>query len=742
MTSLIRAFRLGLLNLDFFRNVLLKDVRSGLVVGIIALPMSVGIALASGFPPFAGLVSSLVGGLLVSFISGSRLCIKGPAGGLSALTLSCVLVLGEGNLQTGYSLTLAAIFVGGALQVLSAFAKMGNLGDFFPAAVIHGMLAGLGFIMAVKQLPPTLGIEASYADLAGLYQNIPSLLQLINPKVALLGGICLFILLLHRFLPTHIGKAVPSVIIMLAVAIPLGSFLGLGYEHTYIFLGKSYHVSPDTQLIHFPKDFISTLSFPNFYRINTLNFWLFAFIFSLAGNIESLLTCKAVDQIDPWRRQSNFNQDLMAIGVGNMVCGLIGGLPIISESKRSVVNINMGGSTFASNFFHAFFLLLILFTAQPLIRLIPVAALSAFLISTGIKMALPKEFSKSYKIGKEQFAVFIVVFFLTISTNLLFGVLAGTLLELIINMRFGATSSSLFESNLTIERKSPYQYEATVNGPATFSNFLWVKGELQKIPQNADITLDFSKASVVDHSFLENLHYFESNHQSHGGHLTIKGLDYHTQVSIHPLAARRMVQNEMTSRQKELEVFAAQQDIDFDARRMAHPAKYAHFNLSDYVTVLYQENTLKIPKNKVMIEISDIHVAYTTPGKQNFDVTVLTIPKLPGKLPNFLAQTEGFEKKLLNIENHVDINFNEFPVFSYYYYLAGEDEAAIRAFFTPELITFFEHHKGYNVSISEGAMFVYKRSNLLPKEEIEKMYAFVEQFLLLAQPQTLAQLSQ
>jgi MFS superfamily sulfate permease-like transporter len=707
-----------------------KDVRSGFVIGIIALPMSLGIAMASGFPPFAGLVSSLVGGLLVSFISGSRLCIKGPAGGLSALTLSSVLVLGNGDLGAGYSLTLAAIIVGGVLQVLSAYARMGNLGDFFPAAAIHGMLAGLGFIMAMKQIPPTLGISEGNTDIFSLFKQFPELVTMANPKVALLGVICLGILFVHRFLPQNIVKAVPSVILMLAIAVPLGMLLGLEKEHDYSFFGKSYSILPENQLVNFPSDVLSTLQFPNFYKINTLNFWVFAFIFSLAGNIESLLTCKAVDQIDPWRRQSNFNQDLFAIGVGNIVCGFCGGLPIISESKRSVVNINLGGSTFASNFFHAFFLLLLILFAQPFIRLIPIAALSAFLISTGIKMALPREFSKSYRIGKEQFAVFLVVFMFTISTNLLFGVVAGTLLELIINMRFGGSSSSLFQSNLTLERKSPYHYEAMVNGPATFSNFLWVKKELESVPSEVDLVIDFSKASVVDHSFMENLSYFQTNRENQGGNLSITGLDYHEQISTHPLASRRIVRNETTPRQQELGLFAETQHIDFDSRRMALPTKFNQFRLSNNLIVLHQENVLRTAKDKSVVEISDIQITWSLPAKQTFDVTVLTIPKLPFEVPDFFLQTEGFEKKLWSTENSADINFPEFPVFSYYYYLSGEDEEEIRKFFSPPLIQFFEQHKGYNLCISEGAFLVYKRPDLLSVEEIENLYTYMEQFLL------------
>lgn len=731
MTSLIRAFRLGLLNLDFFRHVLFKDAKSGLVVGIIALPMSVGIALASGFPPFAGLVTSLVGGLLVSLLGGSRLCIKGPAGGLSALTLSSVLVLGNGDLQTGYSLTLAAIIMGGIFQILSAFARMGNLGDFFPAAAIHGMLAGLGFIMAVKQLPPMLGLVDSSSSVPELLHQLPSLFFQANPKVAGIGLLCLMLLVGYEFLPASVNRTVPAVILMLILVLPLGMVLGLGQLHTFEFWGKMFEVSPVQHLVPFPSDFLSTLRFPDFGSLDNLNFWVFAFIFSLAGNIESLLTCKAVDQIDPWHRQTNYNQDLMAIGIGNIVCGFLGGLPMISESKRSVVNIRLGASTFASNFFHAFFLLLIILLAQPFIRLIPVTALAAFLIFTGVKMALPKEFSKSYRIGKEQFVVFVVVFLLTVYTNLLFGVLAGTLLELIINMRFGATSSSLFESNVSIEEKSPFVYEAKIEGPATFSNFLWVKKELSMIPDNASIQVDFSKATVVDHSFMENLGHFEANREHGGGSITITGFDYHQQVSEHPLAARRIIQGDVTVRQKELQYFAEIRSYEFDSRKLGMTEKYTLHPLAQKITVHYQENTIRLQPGKWPYEIADVHFELRALSKQSFNVSVVSVTGLAAHIPAFILQMEGFEKKLLDIENCVDINFTEFPVFSYYYFLTGENEKEIRSFFTSEVIDFFEKSRGYNLSVSSNQLLLYKKTNLLTTEELSRMILFAEEFLLL-----------
>ncbi len=731
MTSLIRAFRLGLVNLDFIRQVLLKDMRAGFVVGIIALPMSIGIALASGFPPFAGLVSSLIGGIVVSFFSGSRLGIKGPAGGLSALTLGCVMVLGEGNLAIGYSFTLAVIVVSGVLQILSAFAKMGNLGDFFPAAAIHGMLAALGFIMVVKQLPPLMGVSTDIKSTIGLLTHLPELLQSINPKVFLIGLGCLVLLIGHHFLPKNISNLLPAIILMLAIVVPVAWLLGLQIPHKYSFFGKMYEIDPQLFLVDFPADFLTTIRPPNFQKINTIEFWFFAIAFSLAGNIESLLTCKLIDQHDPWHRQSNFNRDLLAIGVGNILCGFVGGLPIISESKRSLVNIHLGAVSFASNFFHAFFLLILILFAQPFIRMIPVSALAAFLIYAGIKMTMPSEFSKSYKIGQEQFLIFVIVFIVTIYTNILVGVLVGTIFEIVVNMHFGVRLSSLFNSNLEIQRETAFQYKVSMNGPAIFSNFLWSKKSLQSIPKHAKVTVDFTNATVVDHSFLENLSYFDETRKKSGGSIFIEGLDYHAQVSSHPLAARRIIATKITPRQRELHAYAEQNSFDFDARRISNNGKYALFNISEKINIIFQDNLIQTLANTCPMEMADVHIEVAGINKQTFDCSVLVMYHLPDSIPCFVLQQEGFDGGLLSIENSRDINFDDYPVFSYYYYLTGEDESAIRTFFDHELLVFFEKHKGYHLNMADGQMLIYKRTDVLAVEELEKMRHFAIELISL-----------
>lgn len=729
MTSLIRAFRLGLVNVDFIKQVLFKDVRAGFVVGIIALPMSISIALGSGFPPFAGLLSSLIGGLIVSFFSGSRLGIKGPASGLSALTLGSVMVLGNGNLAEGYSLTLAVIVVSGVMQVISAYAKMGNLGDFFPAATIHGMLAALGFIMVIKQLPSFFGAVPNSRDIIGLIAELPSLIASFNPVIFFIGLGCLLLLITHYYLPKQISDFLPSVVVMLLLVVPITWSLGLQKEHFYFLFGNQYHIIPEQYLVQFPHDFISTLNLPNFEKVYTVDFWFFATAFFLAGNIESLLTCKLIDQNDPWHRQSNFNRDLFAIGIGNIVCGFIGGLPIISESKRSMVNINLGAVSFASNFFHAFFLLAIVIFAQPFIRMIPVSALAAFLIYSGIKMTMPSEFSKSYRIGQEQFFVFVIVFVATIYTNVLIGVVMGTIIELMVNLRFGAKFSSLFNSNLEISKESSFKYKVLVNGPAIFSNFPWAKNSLESIPANANVTVDFTKATVVDHSFMENLNYYDAYRKKSGGNIFIEGLDYHEQVSNHPLAARRILKSEITGRQKDLELFSKQHNLDFDPRRITNLSKYSTFNLADKLHVLHQENLIKLIDNDCPVEIADVKTEIVGISKQVFTTTVLMVYNLPSTIPNFVLQKEGFQGGLFSIENSKDINFDPHPVFSYYYYLTGEDEEAIRDFFDDKIIQFFEQHKGYNLNFSEGQLLMYKRTDLLPMDEIAKMKQFASDLI-------------
>jgi MFS superfamily sulfate permease-like transporter len=264
----------------------------------------------------------------------------------------------------------------------------------------------------------------------------------------------------------------------------------------------------------------------------------YVIMFALVGTIESLLTVKAVDLIDPYKRKSNTNKDLIAVGIGNAITSILGALPMISEVARSSSNVNNGAQTRWANFFHGLFMLLFLLFATPLIELIPNAALAAMLIAVGIKLSHPKEFRHTFEIGKEQLAIFLVTIIVTLFEDLLLGILAGVILKMIIHWYNGAPLSSFFKVPTVVSFEGN-KYLIEINKAAIFSNYLGIKRKLEEIPYGFDVTIDLKKTKIVDHSVMENLHLFQVNYENNGGTVKIIGIEGHKPFSKHEFAGRK-----------------------------------------------------------------------------------------------------------------------------------------------------------------------------------------------------------
>ena len=266
----------------------------------------------------------------------------------------------------------------------------------------------------------------------------------------------------------------------------------------------------------------------------------FVIMFALVGSLESLLTVKAMDMLDPYKRKSNANKDLIATGIGNTFVAFLGGLPMISEVARSSANIANGGKTRWANFFHGIFLLVFVLVATPVIEMIPNAALAAMLISVGIKLAHPKEFIHTFHIGKEQLAVFLITIIFTLVEDLLVGIAAGVVLKMIIHLYLGTPISSFFKAP-TVVSFNENQYLVEIDKSAIFSNYLGIKRKLEEIPDGFHVTIDLKNTKLVDHSVMENLHRFQEDYEENGGTVKIIGLEKHQPVSEHALAARKAI---------------------------------------------------------------------------------------------------------------------------------------------------------------------------------------------------------
>ena len=504
------------------------DALSGFLVFLLALPLSIGIAKASDFPAIMGLMTAMIGGIVVSIFAGSPLTIKGPAAGLIVIIAGSVAELGGGDSVLGWHLALGAILIAGLIQIVFGLAKMGSLIDFFPLSAVHGMLAAIGIIIMSKQLHVLVGINPMnhlgkpMVEPLELISELPHTFMNINQSATIVGIISLLIVFLWPKVKHATLKKIPAPVLVLAVAIPLAQKLGLDQK----------------KFIHFDKGFVDSLalnvSFDGIHQMGT--FIKYVLMFALVGSLESLLTVKAIDMLDPFKRKSNANKDLIAVGIGNSLSAMLGGLPMISEVARSSANVNNGAKTRWANFFHGVFILIFLCFTLQFSDLIPNAALAAMLIGVGYKLANPKEFAHMLHIGWEQFVIFCATILATLATDLLVGIGFGILVKIIIENINGVPVGSIFKADFSVEGNT-----MTIRKAAVFSNWLGIQSALRKIELNSHFTVDVSQCKVVDHTVMENLHNLERDFTNNGGSLTVTGADNMVMSSKHhhPLSARK-----------------------------------------------------------------------------------------------------------------------------------------------------------------------------------------------------------
>jgi MFS superfamily sulfate permease-like transporter len=521
------------------------DALSGFLVFLIALPLCLGIAMASGFPPQAGIISAIVGGLLVSRISGSFVTINGPAAGLIVVIFASVQTLGHGDAMAGYRYTLAAIVCASILQTLMGLFKAGKLSAFFPSAAVHGMLAAIGIIIMVKQIHVMMGVKPDAHTLFQTIGAIPHSLIHMNPEVAIIGWLGLGVMILWALLKNRYIKMIPAPVVVVAVGMALGQYFNINHEHLYLFLPNDpilsqheFDIGPKF-LVAIPENFMAGFAFPDFSLIGTLVFWEKVIAICLVGSLESLLSAAAMDKLDPYKRYSDLNRDLATVGIGNTISGLIGGLPMIAEIVRSSANVTNGARTGWANFFHGLCLLVFVALFPKLIHEIPLASLAALLVYTGYRLASPREFGKYLEIGFEQLTVFVITIIGVLATDLLIGVAIGIAAEFVIHVLRSVRWNEVFKLYYKIEEPLPGVYHVKVDGAAFFANFLSLKSGLSSVPAGKKVIFDLSEAATIDHTVMEFIHDFCEDYERRGGHAEICGLDQHVASSQHPLAARK-----------------------------------------------------------------------------------------------------------------------------------------------------------------------------------------------------------
>ena len=706
-----------------------SDLIAAVSVALIALPLSLGIALAAGAPAMSGIFSAIVGGVVTTLYRGGHISVNGPAKGVIGVILLGIVLMDDGSGQA-FNYVLAAVVVSGGIQMLLGIMKLGRLAEIFHTSVIHGILAAIGIIIFAKQIHVAMGTNS---DSPSIIQNlIDAVLYLpqANPFVIIISITGLLLLLLHSKISYRFFHFLPAPMWVIALSIPFVYVFNFFELQTLSFLGKEYEVGPNL-LLDIPDKIMDSIMFPNFGKINTIEFWTTVFSILIITSIESLAIAKAVDKIDPYKRKTDLNKDLTGIGLSTMVAGCIGGLPIIAVIIRSTVNIHNGAKTKWSNMYQGILLLLFIVVLSPIMTKVPLCAFAILLVYTGFKLASPSVFKQAYNQGTEQLIFFIGTMILTLYTNLLIGLLGGLLLALVTHMLLARLSilqffKMIYKSRTKLVKISDDDYDLKIRGVANFLGILKIDKIISKIPSGVNVNIDLSETRLVGMTYMDYLVEYLKTQRASGGKVFITGLDSHVSLSTYNRALKISLSDTSTKlslRQKRLRNLATEKDYQFSSQVDWNTIYLKKFHFFEIRPIERKYNCLKgtYKESNVAWEVADVTFnegnAFTA---ETFNTTLMIL-KLNKKLPIFTMEKEGVLEKIIDrvmaFTGYKDINFEMYPDFSKKFLLMGPDEDEIRSFFTDEIIQFFENHQIYHIESNGESMVIFDKIKLARTDE-------------------------
>jgi len=533
---------------QYYIRHLKDDIPAGIVVFLVALPLCLGIALASGAPLFSGLIGGLVGGLIVSWFSGSQLAVSGPAAGLTVIVFNAIETLG------GFQGLLVACVLAGIMQLVLGFLRAGIIGAFFPAAVIEGMLAAIGLILIIKQIPHATGYHTHFeGDESYMQETAQSS----------------FYEFLHAFIGVTPGSVVISVVALLIMILwgtawfkkqkwltlipgPLVAVLwGVGYNVTARHFAPGWAVNSE-HLVNLPvsekaTDFFNNFILPDASYLSHLtnpHVYVVAVTIAIIASLETLLSLEATDKLDPLKRLAPTSRELKAQGVGNIISGLLGGLPMTAVIVRSAANINAGGKTRIACFTHGVFLLLSVMFLAHYLNTIPLACLAAILLYTGYKLANPVLFKTFYQKGMSQFLPFVITVIAILVTDLLKGMAIGMVIGLFFVIKAN------YHAAITLTQDGSH-YLLSLNKDVSFLNKAILRKFILSIPERSTVTIDASKAQFIDHDILEMIEDFLAT--APDDNIKVETIDLHGKEKIQKHEAM-VVLNGRTEKQRAVTV--------------------------------------------------------------------------------------------------------------------------------------------------------------------------------------------
>lgn len=499
-----------------------QDLMAGSVVFLVALPLCLGIALASGAPLFSGVIAGVVGGVVISLLSGSQVSVSGPAAGLATIVAAAILKYGE------FPKFLAIVVMAGVFQLIMGILRLGMVGNYVPNSVIRGMLAGIGIVIILKQIPHALGRDADFeGDFAFAETAGNTITDIAAAFMSMHGGaVIVFMTGLALLIAWEKGakkgvglfKAVPGPLVVVLVGIVLNELFRIA--------GLPLWVKDVEHMVNLPvaasvQEFFRQFTAPDFSVLRQQAAWATALTIAVVASLETLLNVEAADKLDPYRRISPTSRELRAQGIGNILSGMIGGLPVTSVVVRTSANVYAGAQTWRASFFHGFLLMGSVFLIPGLLNHTPLCSLAAILMHVGYKLASPQVFRGMYRSGKDQFLPFVLTVIAIIFTDLLTGVLIGMFLGVFFVIRMNHHSA------VTVVH-SDHDYLMRFNRDMTFVNKTELKRRLRELPNDSNLVIDGSRALYIDHDIGDVLEDFRHSARLRGIQVEMKHVETKT----------------------------------------------------------------------------------------------------------------------------------------------------------------------------------------------------------------------
>ena len=497
--------------LNLFKNIK-NDLPASIVVFFVAVPLCLGIALASGAPLFAGIIAGIVGGIVVGVASGSPLGVSGPAAGLAVIVLTSIASLGG-----SWTAFLTAVVLAGIFQLILGFAKAGFIAYFFPSSVIKGMLTGIGLLIILKQIPHAVGWDKDaigddafmQADGQNTFSEIAKAFNFITPGALLIAVISLGILILWDTVLSKKHKIFSMIngpLVVVALGITINYFYQTGILNFTLAADQVVRIPVPENL----QGFFSQFTFPDFSALSNFEVWKIAIVLAIVASLETLLCVEATDKMDPDKRITPTNRELKAQGLGNVISGLMGGLPVTQVIVRSSANISFGGKTKMSTILHGFFLLISALTIASVLNMIPLASLAAILLMVGYKLAKPSLFKQMYKFGWEQFIPFAATVVAILATDLLKGITVGLLFGIFYTLRHSYRNSYHMKEIITTEDGHQIHHLVLAEEVSFFNKASVVKA-LDAIPANSKVIIDCTNSRSIAYDVIELIKDYETS---------------------------------------------------------------------------------------------------------------------------------------------------------------------------------------------------------------------------------------